>query len=68
MMGAKRTQSRVRVEAARRSSKGYVIELTGPLDRHEAEVLQVEIKALAKRHRLMIDDITVRRPVADGSA
>ena len=68
MKGAKRVRPSVRGGAARRPFKGYVIELTGALDRHEAEALQLEIRALAKRHRLVIDAITTRRPVIDGSA
>lgn len=47
--------------AVTRSREGYVIRLTGPLDRHEAEALQVEIRALARRHRLAIGEISVRK-------
>jgi hypothetical protein len=63
-----KTASRIRRSAARRPVQGYAIRLSGPLDRHEMEALKLEIRALAKRHRLVIDDITVRRPAAGGSA
>jgi hypothetical protein len=61
---------------ARRESAGgsvgppgetYRIEVTGRLDRHETEALQLEIRALAKRHGLTVRDISVRRPLASGS-
>jgi len=51
----------------RRPSARYRIELSGPLDRHETEALQLEIRALAKRHGLTIGDFSVRRPFASGS-
>ena len=54
--------------STRRPSERYRIELTGPLDRHETEALQLEIRALAKRHGLTIGDIGARRPLAFGSA
>jgi hypothetical protein len=60
---------KIRTPAARRRPrKGHVIQVTGRLDRHQAEALQVEIKALAKRYRLSIDHISVRRVTTDGSA
>jgi homoserine dehydrogenase len=51
---------------ARRPREGYVIKLIGRFDRHEAEALRVEIKVLAKRHRLAISDVDVRRVTASG--
>jgi len=44
-----------------RRVEGYVLRLTGPLERHEVEALHIEIRALAKRHRLVIGGISVRR-------
>lgn len=55
-------------DARRRPREGYIIQVTGRLDRHEAEALQVEIRTLAKRHRLAIDHISVRRVTTGGSA
>lgn len=54
--------------AVGRGPSRYVVRLTGCLERHEAEALQVEIKALAKQHGLVIRDITVRRGASEGSA
>jgi len=51
----------------RRPTSAYRIVLAGALDRHETEALQIEIKTLAKRHGLTIDDISVRRPAVSGS-
>lgn len=68
MTGVKRAPRRVRAEVERRASTRYVIRMTGPLERHEAEALQIEIKALAKQHGLMIDGITMRRPARDGGS
>jgi len=51
----------------RRPSARYRIALSGPLDRHETEALQLEIRALAKRHGLMIGDFSVRRLLTSGS-
>ncbi len=43
---------------ARKSRWTYRVALSGPLDRHETEALQVEIKALAKRHGVTIGNIS----------
>ena len=45
----------------RGSGQSYRVALTGPLDRHEREALQVEIRVLAKRHGVTIRDISVGR-------
>jgi hypothetical protein len=68
MTGVKRAPRRIRAEVARSESTPYFIRKTGPLDRHEAEALQIEIKALARQHGLMIDGITMRRPARDGGS
>ena len=46
----------------------YRVRLTGRLDRHEAEELQVELRALAKRHGLAVGNISVRRVPDERSA
>jgi hypothetical protein len=57
-----------RVSAVRPPARdGYRVHLTGRLDRHEAEELQVELRALAKRHGLAVGDISVRRATDDRS-
>jgi hypothetical protein len=68
-MEAMNADPEARASATRRPLRpGYVVQLTGPLDRHEAEALQIEIRALAKRHRLAIGDISVRRVTTGRSA
>ena len=47
--------------STRRPVERYRIELSGALDRHETEALQLEIRVLAKRHGLTIRDVSVRR-------
>jgi hypothetical protein len=54
-------------DARRRPREGHVIQVTGRLDRHETEALQVEIRTLAKRYRLSIGHISVRRVTTDSS-
>ncbi len=41
---------------------GYRIEITGILDRHEVEVLQLEVRRLAKRYGVEIKELQVERP------
>ena len=41
---------------------GYRIEITGTLDRHEVEVLQLELRRLAKRYGVEIKELQVERP------
>ena len=41
---------------------GYRIEITGTLNPHEMEVLQLEIRRLAKRHGVEIKGLRVERP------
>jgi hypothetical protein len=64
MVGAKPR----RPSGGRPPRAGCVLRLTGRLDRHESEALQVEIRTLAKRHGLAIDHISVRRVTSGRSA
>jgi len=41
---------------------GYRIEITGILGRHQDEVLQLELRRLAKRFRVEIKELRVERP------
>lgn len=69
MKKARIARGPVRASTARRPpGAGYRIELTGALGRHETEALQIELRALAKRHGLVIEGMSVRRLSPGGSA
>lgn len=44
------------------SEAGYRIEITGTLDRHAVEILQLELRRLAKRYGVEIKELKVERP------
>jgi hypothetical protein len=40
------------------------VEISGRMDRHAAEALQLELRRLAKRHGVNIKDVRIDRPEA----
>ena len=40
------------------------VEISGRMDRHAAEALQLEVRRLAKRHRVDIKEVRIDRPEA----
>jgi len=40
------------------------VEISGRMDRHAAEALQLELRRLAKRHGVDIKDVRIHRPEA----
>ena len=44
------------------------LEISGQMDRHAAEALQLEVRRLAKRYGIEIQDIRVERPEEGRSA